>query len=195
VFSRLSLRLQRRVSAARGAPQLEAGKPAERDWPTAPAAPCTSTRWPRCTRAARCRSWSAVVQLKISAAASAASRPPARGSSRWPGACDRRRSTRIPSDQLRGRQAESRAQRRHMAIGWVLRSRLRIRASQSEFAADSALERSGFELLVPTCKTKSVSSPQREVPQGRKGLSRLASSIRWGTEAACRAILAECAAG
>ena len=41
----------------------------------APAAPCTSTRWPRCTRTARCRSWYAVVQLKISVAACAASRP------------------------------------------------------------------------------------------------------------------------
>jgi hypothetical protein len=42
-------------------------------WPTAPAAPWTSTRWPCFTRAARWRSFYAVVQLKISVAASAGS--------------------------------------------------------------------------------------------------------------------------
>jgi hypothetical protein len=38
--------------------------------------------------------------------------PPARGPSGQPGACDRRRSTRPPSDRRRGRQPESRARHR-----------------------------------------------------------------------------------
>ena len=41
-------------------------------------------------------------------------RRPARGSSRLAGACDRRRSTRVPSDRPPGRQAESRARHRRV---------------------------------------------------------------------------------
>src|SRR5438105_47230 len=46
---------QRRVRAVRGAPQLEASQPAERTsnaWPTAPAAPCTDSRYPAACRRA-----------------------------------------------------------------------------------------------------------------------------------------------